>query len=118
MSMLCCGSGRAKGFGGPLAPADSMADAEGEGGGRTTPDECESLACRRVDRDAASDVPRGDPDSAVALPPSEGSSGICTLSRGRAGPPTRKLFVRKGGVNVVSGIEAVRGLASVPVLDR
>jgi hypothetical protein len=33
------GIGRAKGLGGPDAPADSNVEAEGEGGGRTTPDE-------------------------------------------------------------------------------
>lgn len=31
------GGGRAKGFGGPLAPADNNALADGEGGGRTAP---------------------------------------------------------------------------------
>lgn len=93
-----------------MAPAERRAEAEGDGGGRTTPDECESVG--RLDGcDAASvEVPRGDADSAVALPPSEGSSGIWTLSRGLAGtapPPIRKLFDRDGGVNVVSGIGAI-----------
>lgn len=36
------GWGRAKGFGGPDAPAESKADADGEGGGRTTLEEWES----------------------------------------------------------------------------
>jgi hypothetical protein len=36
------GCGRAKGFGGPDAPAESRAEADGEGGGSTTPDEWES----------------------------------------------------------------------------
>jgi hypothetical protein len=50
-------------------------------------------------------VPRGEADSAVALPPSE-SSGICTFNRGRATlPPTRRLLDREGGVKTVSGIE-------------
>ena len=35
--VLMGGAGRAKGFGGPWAPAESRAPAEGEGGGRTTP---------------------------------------------------------------------------------
>jgi hypothetical protein len=34
--LLDWGGGRANGFGGPVAPADSSADADGEGGGRTT----------------------------------------------------------------------------------
>lgn len=34
--MLCCGGGFAKGFGGPVAPADRRAEADGEGGGSTT----------------------------------------------------------------------------------
>lgn len=33
------GWGRAKGFGGPDAPAESRAEADGEGGGRTMPEE-------------------------------------------------------------------------------
>ena len=36
-------------------------------------------------------------ESAVALPPSEGSSGICTFKTGRL-PPTDAEFVREGGV--------------------
>lgn len=98
------GGGRAKGFGGPCAPAESSVGAEGEGGGRTTP------VCALDGRDVASvvAVPRGELDSAVALPPSDGSSGICTFSRGReAPPPTRRLFDREGGVNVVSGIDDI-----------
>ncbi len=58
----------------------------------------------------ASEEARGDPDSAVPLPASDGSSGICTFRRGRAMPgtalalPTR-LLDRDGGVNVVSGMD-------------
>lgn len=33
------GWGRAKGLGGPDAPAESRAEADGEGGGRTMPEE-------------------------------------------------------------------------------
>lgn len=37
---LLLGGGRAKGFGGPVAPADNnVVAAEGDGGGRTIPDE-------------------------------------------------------------------------------
>jgi hypothetical protein len=36
-------------------------------------------------------------ESAVALPPSEGSSGICTFSTGRL-PETEAELVREGGV--------------------
>lgn len=36
------GWGRAKGFGGPDAPAERRAEADGDGGGRTTPEACES----------------------------------------------------------------------------
>ena len=35
--VLIGGAGRAKGFGGPCAPALRRAPAEGDGGGRTTP---------------------------------------------------------------------------------
>lgn len=90
-----------------MAPAERRVVAEGEGGGRTTPEECESVG--RLDGcDVLSvEAPRGEPDSAVALPPSEGSSGICTFRRGLAAPPMRRLFDREGGVNVVSGIDAI-----------
>lgn len=90
-----------------MAPAERRVVAEGDGGGKTTLEEWESVG--RLDGSEAPsvDVPRGDPDSAVALPPSEGSSGIWTLSRGLAAPPIRRLFDREGGVNVVSGMEAI-----------
>jgi hypothetical protein len=54
-------------------------------------------------------VPRGEVESLVALPPpSDCSSGICTLSRGLdAPPPTRRLLDRDGGVKVVSGIDDI-----------
>ena len=53
------------------------------------------------------EVLRGDDeDPTVALPASEASSGICTFSRGLAAPPgVTRLFVRDGGVKVLSGIE-------------
>lgn len=93
---LCCetGWGRAKGFGGPDAPAERRAEAEGEGGGRTTEDEfscdCPFRRCFAVL------VPdRGELESAVADPPSEASSGICKLRAGRFAP-VDVLFVREG----------------------
>jgi hypothetical protein len=56
-------------------------------------------------------------ESAVALPPSEGSSGICTFRTGRL-PPTDVEFVREGGVkpSVADDIETLRFLLCV--LDR
>lgn len=104
--LLVLGAGRAKGLGGPVAPADSkVVVADGEGGGSTIPDECESPG--RVVWDVASVECPGpaEVDSAVLLPASEGSSGICTLRRGRDEPPTRRLLVREGGVKPPSGIE-------------
>lgn len=116
------GGGRAKGFGGPVAPAESSDVADGDGGGSTTPDEWESVPLRRVDVDVASVEFRGEPaDSAVALPLSDCSSGICTFRRGRAAPPTRRLFEREGGVKVVSGtadVDTLRDLIVAPVLER
>lgn len=108
MLLFWCGTGRANGFGGPVAPAESRAEADGDGGGRTTPDECESVS-RRDGCDVTSVVvivPRGDVDSAVALPPSD-SSGICTFNRGPREmlPTTRKLLDREGGVKTVSGMD-------------
>jgi hypothetical protein len=52
-------------------------------------------------------------ESAVALPPSDGSSGICTFSRGRLAP-NWALFVREGGVKAsADDIEAFRALSCV-----
>ena len=107
---LCeTGCGRAKGFGGPEAPALSNAEAEGEGGGRTTPAPC-SLLCPRL-RCPTVAGERGDElDSAVLLP-SEGSSGICTFKTGLLAPPALNCaeFVRDGGVNP-SGMEDMETL--------
>lgn len=94
------GAGRAKGFGGPVAPADNrVVAADGEGGGSTMPDEWEP-SLRVVCEVASVECCPADVDSAVLLPVSDGSSGICTFRRGRDGPPTRKLFAREGGVRV------------------
>lgn len=90
----CGGGGRANGLGGPWAPALRIAPAEGDGGGSTTPGWLGSrlaLAGVRVLLPAES----RDESSAVALPPSECSLGICTLSCGRLDWP---LFVRVGGM--------------------
>jgi hypothetical protein len=49
--------------------------------------------------DASADS-RADPESAVAEPPSDGSSGICTFNRGRLAPTwDMPLFVLGGGGN-------------------
>lgn len=95
VALLSGGCGRAKGFGGPCAPALRMALALGEGGGKTTPDEwlASVLAWAGVSPIVPADC-RGE-DSAVALPPSDCSLGICTVSRGRAAP-NRALLVRDG----------------------
>lgn len=73
-----------------------MALALGEGGGSTTPDEW--LASVLVLAGVPLAVPaecRGE-DSAVALPPSDCSLGICTFNLGRAAF-ILALFVRDGG---------------------
>ncbi len=56
-------------------------------------------------------------ESAVALPPSEGSSGICTFSTGRL-PDTEAELVRDGGVkpSAADEMETLRFL--VCVLER
>lgn len=90
--LLLGGAGRAKGLGGPVAPALMMEFALGDGGGRTTPDEeCVSVLVRAGVAPVVPD-PRGD-DSAVWLPFSE-SSGICNMSRGF---PDAMLLVRDTG---------------------
>ena len=77
-----------------MAPALSSELALGEGGGKTTPEECDASVLRPG---VAPVVPEslGD-ESAVALPASEGSLGIWTLSLGLLSP-MRRLFVRGGG---------------------
>lgn len=65
------GGGRAKGFGGPVAPADKIVFAEGEGGGRTT----EDCPARIGVGPAEVAVPLGEEPPAV-LPASECSLGI------------------------------------------
>lgn len=103
-----CGTGRAKGLGGPVAPADNKAEAEGDGGGRTTGT---SVPVRRSAGTASAAV-RGDvavsasPVSAALLPVSDCSSGIVTFNRGLDPPPALDcmLLERDGGVKVVSGM--------------
>lgn len=81
-------------MGGPVAPALSSEFALGDGGGRSTPEEWEASV------PVLAGVVREIPDSlgeesAVALPPSEGSLGICTFSRGLFG--SAMLFVLEAG---------------------
>jgi hypothetical protein len=81
------GCGRANGLGGPDAPALRRALAEGDGGGRTTPEEWEpSVPARREGCVPVASVDSRGDESAVALPPSEGSSGIWTFSLGLFAP--------------------------------
>jgi hypothetical protein len=83
-----------------------MAEAEGDGGGRTMP-VCDS-PLRLAPRGPASFALRGDdaePPVPAALLSSDPSGGISTRSLGRNGPPGRKLFCRDGGVNMVSGMD-------------
>ncbi|KAK8219811.1 hypothetical protein M8818_000785 [Zalaria obscura] len=74
--VLTGGAGRAKGLGGPEAPAESKAFVDGDGGGRTTP------CCGAGNGLMPGPVPvfilvsLGEVDSAVALPPSDCSLGI------------------------------------------
>ena len=74
------GCGRAKGLGGPDAPALRMALALGDGGGSTTPVPEEWLASVLAFLGVAP-VCCSD-DSSVALSASDCSSGICTFSLG------------------------------------
>lgn len=98
------GCGRANGLGGPDAPADSIVEVDGDGGGRTTPP-CSPFLRGSEDPDPALGE-CGEVESTVAdPPPSEGSSGICTFRTGRFPPALScALFVRDGGVKF-SGTE-------------
>jgi hypothetical protein len=101
------GGGRAKGFGGPLAPALRRELADGEGGGSRTPDdECEASV--DVRRGVTPVVPDSfGEESAVALPASECSLGICTLRRGRFAS-VAILLVRDGGIGGTEEVDCVR----------
>lgn len=90
--LLVGGAGRAKGLGGPVAPALIKEFALGDGGGKTTPEECVSVLVRAG---VAPVVPEslGD-DSAVWLPLSDCSLGICSMSRGLEPSFAAMLFVR------------------------
>lgn len=86
------GGGRAKGFGGPWAPALSNALAEGDGGGSTTP--CDGPGCCEPLAPLGFDV-LGASEFAVPASSPECSLGICTLSRGRLASD-EFVFVRTG----------------------
>jgi hypothetical protein len=106
--LLDGGGGRANGFGGPLAPALSSELALGDGGGRTTPEECDASVLRPG---VAPVVPESlGEESAVALPASECSLGICTLNLGFAlASPTRILVARGGGGTAfIEDVDCVR----------
>ena len=93
--LLTGGGGRAKGFGGPDAPALKRALALGDGGGSSTPEECEASVLVLAGVTPVVPDSLGD-ESAVALPVSECSLGICTFNRGRFASVCM-LFVRDGG---------------------
>lgn len=104
---LVGGGGRANGFGGPpVAPADSSAEAEGDGGGSTSP-----LCARSVGLAERSPIARfGEPEPDSL---SSASDGMVKLSFGRLemdpdfDPPVLLLV---GGVN--------SGVADVVVVAR
>lgn len=89
--LLAGGGGRAKGFGGPVAPALKRELALGDGGGRTTPEEWDASVPVLAGVTPVLD-PFGE-ESAVALPASECSLGICTFSLGFCA----MLLLRDGG---------------------
>lgn len=103
--------GLANGFGGPVAPADNSAEADGEGGGNTM-EPCRLCVCVGVSAGL-----RGELDSPVTALPlcSEPPSGICTVSLGPRGladnGPAVMLFVRDGGAKAASGSETFRDLS-------
>lgn len=110
--------GRANGLGGPLAPADSSAEAEGDGGGRTG-----RLLLLVLFWLGTSVLLRGEFESWPAgLPFSESPSGICTFRRGRAPallpPGVLRLLDREGGVKVVSGMVDMEARDLAMVLAR
>lgn len=107
------GGGLANGFGGPVAPALSIALADGDGGGRTTPLWFPSCALAGV---VTLFPPESrDDDSAVALPRSEFSEGICTLSCGRfeSWP-----LLGRGVASAMAGIDVLDWGSVSAVIDK
>lgn len=110
------GGGRANGLGGPAAPAERSALAEGDGGGRTTPDSPgPRTGVRRAEAAAAVDSWLGSfgeaAVDAVARSLSECSEGISTRRRGRLRSVWR-LLVRLG----TEVTELVRGGGAVALV--
>jgi hypothetical protein len=104
--LLLGGGGRANGLGGPVAPALRSEFALGEGGGSTTPDEWDASVLRAG---VAPEMESLGEESAVALPPSDCSLGICTLNFGLFLSACWRLFVRVGGAIIGTvGVERVR----------
>jgi hypothetical protein len=104
------GSGRAKGFGGPEAPAERSAEAEGDGGGRTGPGVSPgSRMGVRMLLEFLFEVAAVRLSEAVSVPgfsSASSSAGICTLSFGFA----RELERLGGiwGIEETAGVEEVR----------
>jgi hypothetical protein len=82
-----------------VAPALSSALALGEGGGSTTPEECEASVLAFAGVAAVVPVSLGD-EPPVALPLSDSLGGICTFNLGRV----CKLLVREGAAMVGSAV--------------
>lgn len=100
------GCGRAKGFKGPVAPADTMC-VDGEGGGRTTPEEWEDVSVLGALLSVTVAVEPGGDEAPVPLPPvvpadGDGSSGIASVRTGRV-VVEKALPVRRGGVGLSCG---------------
>lgn len=112
--------GRAKGFGGPWAPALRRALALGEGGGRTTPEEWEaSVLVLAGVSPGASPLAWGE-EPAVPLPPSSDcSEGIWTFRRGRLAPEpspaSEEMDWFRWGCGITRGVRADGGTGAVLV---
>lgn len=101
------GAGRAKGFGGPVAPALSSALALGEGGGRTTPDEWDASVLVLAGVAPVVLASLGEPEACV-FSASECSSGICTLRRGLLASELTLPTRAGGGIVGSDEVETVR----------
>jgi hypothetical protein len=89
-----------------VAPALRREFALGEGGGSTTPEEWDASVLRAG---VAPDMESLGDESAVALPPSECSLGICTLNFGLFLSACWRLLTRVGGAMIGTvGVESVR----------
>jgi len=103
------GGGLANGFGGPVAPADSKADADGDGGGNTGPFRPSRIGVSTLESRCGRCI-EGELVFGLLFSDSSSSAGICTLSRGLLASDAMLLVLlgAMGGIVDMAGVDDVR----------